>query len=76
MPSVIERMTKALALLNGATVTLAEPAIQEGTDDVWIGLSFKLKDGEEVSFIVSQDDEGNGPGALLDFWGFARKHGI
>lgn len=42
----------------------------------WIGLSFALKGGEEVSLVVARDDEGNGPGALLGLWDFARKHGI
>lgn len=73
------RLKKVLALLNGATVTLAEPAIEDdgfGGGEEWIGLSFKLTSGEEVSFVVSRDDEGNGPGALLGLWAFARKHGI
>jgi hypothetical protein len=68
------RLKKVLALLNGAFVILAEPANEEGEE--WIGLSFMLKTGEEVSFVVARDDESNGPGALLGLWDFARKHGI
>jgi len=81
VPRPATRLQKALALLRGATVVLAEPVTEDDSGALlasgeWIALSFKLADGEELSLIVAADDEGNGPGALLGLWGFARKRGI
>lgn len=74
------RLQKVLSLLKGATVLLAEAVTEDDGGSPlrseWIALNLRLANGKELTLIVSQDDEGNGPGALLGLWDFARKQGV
>jgi hypothetical protein len=71
------RLEKAVGLLKGAKIleAVVEP-LEEGDKPAWISLLLKLTDGQVIVLIVSRDDEGNGPGALLGLWDLAKERGI
>jgi len=68
------RLQQALALLEGSRLDFIR-AVKEGGQE-WIVIGLRTADGKHREFIIAQDDEGNGPGALLGLWELAREKGL
>ena len=52
--------------LSGAQVIRVYPVEDPDTGDIWTRILFLTSDDQAVTLEISQDPEGNGPGALLE----------